>query len=260
MAYVEETKLLRFVTLTAALTLSATMASTQEDVTREEKDPVVEYAPGSTGPITAPLATIDRQAEDLGRRLETTLEPQGPQAGAFSGIDFDTLRDRALTDPRVRDLMGIDPSLDPNAHGQSEARYDGTTVFLLASFSMPKPSLRQIMEEADRYGVPVVFRGFVNNSVYDTEEALRETFGSLDAATGFSIDPTLFTRFKVEAVPVLVATVDEIDVCETPGCEADPVPPHDRVGGNVPLEFALKLIADAGDVAAAKAKRLLEVE
>lgn len=240
--------------LTSTTVMCPVLASAQDT---SDDQPVVEYAPGSTGPIDAPLATIVDDAKRTGEALNQRLLPQDPAENAFSGIDFEGIRDRAMSDPRVRALLGAgDDAVSPG--GDEEERYSGATVFLLASFSMPKPSLRQMMEEAKIYGLPIVFRGFVNNSVYETEAALRETFGSVDDAVGFSIDPTIFTRFRVEAVPQVIAMAESVDVCETPGCKDDPVPPHDRVGGNVPVEYALRLIADQGDVASEQAQKLLE--
>jgi conjugal transfer pilus assembly protein TrbC len=217
---------------------------------------VTDYAPGSTGRITAPLARIVDEAKIRGTVLRQTLRPRAAPDGAFGEVDFDGLRRRALADPRVRALLGVTAAAESTTETQN-LRYEGATVFLLASFSMPKPSLRQMMAEARAFGVPVIFRGFVNNSVYDTQAALAETFGALDAAEGFSIDPTLFARFQVTSVPQVIAVGATIDVCDTPGCSDDPVPPHDRVAGNVPLEFALHLIAGQGKVGHETALRLL---
>ncbi len=223
---------------------------------QEAGEGVTEYAPGSTGRITAPLATIVDTAKQQGEVLRQTLRPLDEAEGAFSDVDFDGLRTRALSDPRVRALLGADAT-GGAASDAEEVRYDGATIFLLASFSMPKESLRQMMAEARKFGLPIVFRGFVNNSVYETQAALEETFGSLDDAVGFSIDPTVFTRFRVTSVPQVIAMSEAVDVCETSGCEADPVPLHDRVGGNVPVEFALRLIAEQGEAGASEAQRLL---
>ena len=114
------------------------------------------------------------------------------------------------------------------------------------------------MLEADKYGVPVVFRGFVNNSVYDTRAAILDVWETEEAAKGFGIDPTLFTRFNVDAVPVVIATSDILEICETQGCEDDPVPLHDRVAGNIPLEMVLRMIAVGGGVGSIEAKRMIE--
>ena len=111
------------------------------------------------------------------------------------------------------------------------------------------------MQEAIAADIPVIFRGFVNNSVFDTQNALQEAFGDDADLVGFGIDPTIFTRFQIEAVPQLIVTRDLIDVCETSGCEADLMPVHDRVGGNIPLRDALEIIVrgqgDAMEVAKA---------
>jgi len=247
--------LLRIVISALALgsALQASVAVAQD---QKQDNDVVDYAPGSTGRITAPLATIVDDAKRRGEALRAELEPLAPAENAFGDVDFDALREQALNNPRVRSLLGAGEGSDTTT-GDDRQRYEGSRVFLLASFSMPKESLRQMMQEAQSYGVPIVFRGFVNNSVYDTQAALEDSFGTVDDAVGFSIDPTLFTRFDVTAVPQVIAVRADLDVCETQGCEADPMPPHDRVKGNVPLDFALRLIAENGDVAAAEVRRML---
>ncbi|QEP30426.1 type-F conjugative transfer system pilin assembly protein TrbC [Pukyongiella litopenaei] len=244
--------MLRVVTV---FTLALAPVAGLADQAASRGDAVVEYAPGSTGRITAPLATIVDEAERHGEILRERLGEPEPAEGAFDGVDFDALRDRALNDPRVRALLGTDD--DVAGAAEAGTRYEDSKVFLLASFSMPRESLRQMMSEARDFGLNIVFRGFVNNSVHDTQAALEKTFGDLDAAAGFSIDPTLFTRFHVEAVPQVIAVGDAMEVCETEGCAGDPVPPHDRVRGNVPLRFALERIAAMGEVGAAEARRLL---
>lgn len=240
-------------TLTATSVLLTSPALLLAD---EAASGVTDYAPGSTGRITAPLARIVDEAKTRGTALRQTLRPRAAPNGAFGEVDFEGLRKRALADRRVRALLGVTSAGDSTTETEN-FRYEGATVFLLASFSMPKPSLRQMMAEARAFGVPVIFRGFVNNSVHDTQAALEEAFGSLDEAEGFSIDPTLFARFRVTSVPQVIAVGATIDVCDTPGCSDDPVPPHDRVAGNVPLDFALHLIAGQGEIGRETALRLI---
>ena len=239
--------------LIAVLVLLANPAPMLAD---QEANSVTDYAPGSTGRITAPLARIVDEAKTRGTAMRQTLRPQAAPDGAFGEVDFDGLSRRALADRRVRALLGVEAVADSTTETET-LRYEGATVFLLASFSMPKSSLRQMMAEARSFGVPVVFRGFVNNSVYDTQAALEEAFGSLEEAEGFSIDPTLFARFQVISVPQVIAVGAAIDVCDTPSCSEDPVPPHDRVAGNVPLDFALHLIAGQGEIGRETALRLI---
>jgi conjugal transfer pilus assembly protein TrbC len=105
-----------------------------------------------------------------------------------------------------------------------------------------------------------VFRGFVNNSVYDTRVALEEVFADDEEGEGFAIDPTLFRRFDIQAVPALVVLGEELDVCNTPACEGDVSPIHDRLSGNIPLETALKLIAAGNGDASETARAILEAK
>lgn len=199
---------------------------------------------------------LHRQGRALGDAWSETVTPQAPEKDAFSGIDFPALRERALNNPRVRALLDAGDQ-ETGSNGEGAERYEGGRLFVLASFSITRTSLRQLMEEARLYGIPVVFRGFVNSSVYDTQAAIIETFGSLEDAEGFVIDPTVFKRFRVASVPQLIGAGSSLDQCETPGCVDDPVPAHDVVRGNVPLKFALELMAERGAHASTAAQDAL---
>ena len=225
----------------------------------QEIEEATGFADGATGSIDLPLYKMTKDAEQSGVALGDTLEVQ-EGSGDFSEFDFDAMRDKALNNPRVRALLGViepDPTTQAG-QGNLDSRYADAGILMLASFSMPDLSLQQMMSEAKQYGVPVVFRGFVNNSVFETQTALERVFGSLENAPGFGIDPTVFTRFDIQSVPVIIGVDRDLELCETAGCEGDPVPNHDRVSGNVPLSFALELMAERGDVANAEALRILQ--
>ncbi|OUS06299.1 type-F conjugative transfer system pilin assembly protein TrbC [Rhodobacterales bacterium 52_120_T64] len=227
--------------------LITSQAFAQEDTEK------MSFAEGATGYIKAPITELvidaEHAADELGQRLTIQGAMEGVEIPDLSGI-----RDRALNDPRVRKLLGVteNPSDEVDAVG-----YDGAHLWLLLSFSMPKISLQQAMREAEKYGVPVVFRGFVNNSVYDTRAAILDVWETEEEAKGFGIDPTIFTRFNINAVPVVIAASEMLEICETQGCEGDPVPPHDRVSGNIPLETVLAMIAHGDGVGAFEAARMI---
>ena len=74
LAVLEEEKLLR--TLTFALVAGSALAVTPLSLGAQEAgEGVTEYAPGSTGRITAPLATIVDSAKQQGEALRQTLRP-----------------------------------------------------------------------------------------------------------------------------------------------------------------------------------------
>ena len=164
----------------------------------------------------------------------------------------------SLENGRVREMLNIGPGDLPEGVGE-DRRYPGG-VFVFASFSMPEPSLKAVLTDAADLGIPVVFNGFVDNSVLATEERVRSIYEGSDISQGFIIDPTLFTRFEVSAVPTLVSTMVNLDVCETQGCDAEVVPEHDRAAGNVPLRFLLEVIAKGETANAVPVQVILESE
>ena len=179
------------------------------------------------------------EADVIGEDLQSRLQ--------LLQQDFDLDPDIAaraiesLENGRVREMLNIGPGDLPQNLDDAK-RYPGG-VFVFASFSMPEPSLKAVLSDASQLGIPVVFNGFVDNSVIATEERVRSIYEGSDISHGFIIDPTLFTRFEVVAVPTVVTTMVNLDVCETSGCDEDAVPDHDRAAGNVPLRFLLTVIA-----------------
>jgi conjugal transfer pilus assembly protein TrbC len=118
---------------------------------------------------------------------------------------------------------------------------DGPIIF--ASLSMPSETLKALAAEANRAGGAVVFRGIKN----DDFVAMRQALAGL--GEGFGIDPTLFTRFNVKAVPAFLMPIEPILPCEENGC---PPSRHAMVSGNVTLEGALEYIAVKSSEAGAK--------
>lgn len=207
---------------------------------------IPEFAPGAQGQIAPSIPTMLNDAEALARSWEERLDIQsGADFAADIGIDLDEMRMRALNHPRVRALLDADAGQGA-ASPEDEPRYASDRVFLFASFSIPDPSLRAMMNEANALGVPVLFNGFVNNSVHETRERLLDVFGSDENIIGFSIDPTMFVRFDIKAVPAVVMTAEPVAPCYTAGCAGDGAPPHDIVRGNIPLIAALDISARGG--------------
>ena len=203
-----------------------------------------EFAPGAQGGIVPSIPGMLKDAERLAQEWSDRLDILEPDAHGVE-IDLDAVRDRALNHPRVQALLNAEngaAARDP----RDQPRYELNQVFLFASFSIPDASLRSMMNEARDAGVPVLFRGFVNNSVFETRERLLDVFGSDENIVGFSIDPTMFLRFDVDAVPAVVVTARPVEPCETMGCQGDVAPPHDIIRGNIPLLAALDISARGG--------------
>ncbi len=198
------------------------------------------------------LEEADAIGEDLQSRLRLLQQefdlPEDITARALDSLE----------NGRVRQMLNIGPGDLPEGVAE-DRRYPGG-VFVFASFSMPEPSLKAVLTDAADLGIPVVFNGFVENSVLATEQRVRSIYQGSDISHGFIIDPTLFTRFEVTAVPTLVSTMVNLDVCETQGCDADEVPEHDRIAGNVPLRHLLEIIAKGETANAVPVQVILEAD
>ena len=238
--------------LVGALALLVAVIAQTPLAAQEDPDGVVRYAPGATGRITSDLVEMMRRAKSDSDALKERLSIQGPMSRPE--IDLDAVRDQALSDPRVRKLLGADGAPPEPEH----EKWQHAQAFLFASFSMSPALLREMMEGAAQHNIPVVFRGFHQNSVHGTQQALLDVFGSLEDVQGFSIDPTLFTHFDVQAVPTLVLLKDPYEMCASQACGADVAPAHDRIKGGIKVDAALDIVSRGAGEASEVAKRLIE--
>ena len=216
---------------------------------------IVTFSDGSGVGLGIAIPQALDEASRLGEAWEDSLDIQAGDAFGRD-IDVDALRERALNNPRVRALLGADEGQTLDAAGDKR-RYEDQHAFLFASFAMPPASLKAMLREGERLNVPVIFRGFVDNSVYATQTAMEVVFGEDEDISGFTIDPTMFVRFDVEVVPTLVVARDVLEPCVSSGCESDIMPVHDRLAGNIPLAAALEIVAGSGGDAATRASRIL---
>ena len=129
------------------------------------------------------------------------------------------------------------------AHNAAVPRGEAPQLIVFASLSMPPASLKPLIADTARAGGVVVFRGFPGNSAKAFTTALARSIGDDRALANIGIDPRLFRAFAIEAVPAFVVVSSDFDLCAGLNCRSA-VPPHDRVTGNVTLDYALSTFAD----------------
>jgi len=125
-----------------------------------------------------------------------------------------------------------------------------------ASLSMPPAALRDMITRVNAAGGVVALRGFPAGSAKVLTEALRKVALDQEQMGSVGIDPRLFRAFNVTAVPTYVVASTDFDLCDGFDCQT-PVPPHDRLSGNVTADFALETIARGGGPAARMASQYL---
>ena len=115
-----------------------------------------------------------------------------------------------------------------------------SSVIIFVSFSMPDLSLKQIIQDAALYRIPVVIRGLHHNSFKDTVEKIYSLVKENNQG-GISIHPRWFKEYSITAVPAVVVTDGN---------------KYDVIYGNIRLKNALSIIADRGELSQ-QAKNIL---
>lgn len=115
-------------------------------------------------------------------------------------------------------------------------------AIVFVSFSMPDLSLKQIIQDAARYKIPVIIRGLYENSFRKTMEKIFDLVKENNKG-GISINPVWFKKYDIKVVPALVVSNDSGNNIESGGSEID------VVYGNIPLKRALMIVAERGDEA-----------
>ncbi len=118
-------------------------------------------------------------------------------------------------------------------------------LMIFVSSSIPKSSLKDLMIQAKKSGGVLVFRGMIGS--------LRQTADFLGAISKDNvqaiIDPRLFDLFNVEVVPTIVVLKSTNQNCQSNdngnSCKITPI--HDRISGNITLDYALETIANGQD-------------
>ena len=108
---------------------------------------------------------------------------------------------------------------------------------IFISFSMPEPSIKQIIEDAHRYNISVVARGLYKNSLRETADKIMKLTKEKNQG-GILINPLWFKKYDIKAVPAVLLAK---------GSETNNI--YDVVYGNVPLKRALTIIAEKGECA-----------
>lgn len=114
------------------------------------------------------------------------------------------------------------------------------TLFAAISFSIPQHSLERLVADAERTGITLVMRGLHNNSLRETMGKAAELIGERRVA--WTIDPEMFTRFGIEAVPSYVLIPAGVSPRECASGQCFSEDSFVRISGDVPIDYALERI------------------
>lgn len=121
-----------------------------------------------------------------------------------------------------------------NIHNTKEQNFSlakpAPQAVIFVSLSMPNLSLKQIINDAAAYHIPVVVRGLVDNSLKKTVTRIFELVKERNKG-GILLNPLWFKRYDITAVPACVVTEENN---------------FDVIYGNLRLQKMLELIATNG--------------
>lgn len=111
-------------------------------------------------------------------------------------------------------------------------------LLVMVSLSMPKEALEHIVQQAERAGATLVFRGIKGDSMKKMGEEVQKIIGNRNVSV--AIHPPAFQQFSVTRVPaVVIAQAEARNVLDN-GCSKPET--FVKVSGDVSLDYALDYI------------------
>lgn len=188
------------------------------------------------------LASACAQATPVtdNQRFMRTLREQSAarQQQAVSPLPAPGGRVPAQDEQWMRDVQQrLASRVAPDAKPQPRALY-------FVSFSIPEDGLKLMLPEAEKWGIPPLINGLIDNDFRKTVAAIFRLVRD-NPQGGVQIDPRQFTRYGIKAVPALVVVCGD---------------KHDTITGNIRLKAALERVASEGDCADVAREMLQEAQ
>ncbi|MDA0115929.1 type-F conjugative transfer system pilin assembly protein TrbC [Vibrio sp. 2art] len=162
-----------------------------------------------------------------------------PQSLPGLNVDMPEFLEKERDDRYLAKALAAGQSINEQEASPIEAKYP----IVLVSLSMPESQIKALIQEAYEIRAAIAVRGLIDDDFEKTIFKLKELAGDKDG--GILIDPTLFRRFEVTAVPTFVLPLEPLKLCNDEGC---PTPKHVKATGSATFQYFLDLVARTGDV------------
>lgn len=126
-------------------------------------------------------------------------------AAEANRIQADAIRKQAIANGQYSE-GAEDPYIQNNPETERRNFFKKHDTIIFASFSMPEKVLLDIMKEAARENVAVLFRGLhpKDRTITDTALRLSDICQEADAIGVAALNPVPFQEFKVKVVPTVI--------------------------------------------------------
>lgn len=178
-------------------------------------------------PIHAPTSRSIK-ANSEGSSYTATMDAAKEIKGSYDSVSKAS-RQQFETLAKSRATL---PQMTPKGHGVSE-------LIVFVSMSMPTDMLVNYAKQAKRFGAVVMMRGFINDKMSQTREAIVRLNQS---GADWQVNPDPFKKFKVEKVPAVVLSyTDSAQPITQDGCA--PVGSYSIISGDIQIKDALDKMA-----------------
>ena len=191
-------------------------------------------------------AEAEALAENVCVRSETVRDDARQtqeQARANHQRYTDTVERKHTNNGKKKDeVFDFDRMISDHAKMAEAKLGDAPRFITFASLSMPSQSLKKLVRDTAAAGGVTVLRGFPGGSAKQLTKMLTAMASNGEQLSALGIDPRLFRAFDIKAAPSFVMASSDFTLCDGFACKGA-VPPHDRMTGNVSVEYALETFA-----------------
>ncbi len=155
----------------------------------------------------------------------------------FGGV---TPRVEAMPRPATPapDIASIAEKFKSLGRGLASQKGAAPDLMVFVSLSMPREALARIIDQSERSGATLVFRGLKGDSMTRMGEEMSALIGN--RAVSAAIHPPAFQQFTITRVPVVVIARPEAGSVMEDGCSKPDT--FIKVTGDVTLDYALDYI------------------
>tara|TARA_R110000868_G_scaffold117585_3_gene312114 strand:- start:2558 stop:3325 length:768 start_codon:yes stop_codon:yes gene_type:complete len=150
--------------------------------------------------------------------------------------------DQNTKDSKRDKVFDFDRMISDHAKMAQAKLGDAPRFITFASLSMPPQSLKKLIHDTSAAGGVTVLRGFPGGSAKQLTKMLTALASNGEQLSALGIDSRLFRAFDIKTAPSFVMASSDFTLCDGFDCTSA-VPPHDRMTGNVSVEYALETFA-----------------
>jgi type-F conjugative transfer system pilin assembly protein TrbC len=219
--------------VSAALAQTSAIEATN-DAHRAEVDSVFEKAESQLGTEGEQMLLDGLDSMEKAIRAARAIQDLKNSAPAA-----DVAAEKALGQQDFTDLSELVDRFERSRTSAKKPTTEDGALMLFVSFSMPADVLREYTRQANAAGATLVLRG---NYKGGTVRATTEQAAVLNVGgAGWIINPEIFTGYKIDAVPALVLSLENLDP-DAEGCF--PIGEYASVFGEISIVGSLEKMAE----------------